>query len=323
MLAVIKRQWFIVLVAVLLGAIIIYYVYDQNKDNLPSKSVGGKDVVFTVADTDVTTDEFYTELYNQYGISAVYMFLDKIIVDSAIETTEVIKTKAEVDADGVLESFKSYYGTEYEPYLLEALKGLGYSKVEDLNTYFVYVYKRQALMNNYLDTNMDTIYPGFSEVNKPRIVSHALVTMADPDNPTADETARFDAAKAALAGGMSFEEMVTNYSDDTSNNTMKGLLGYLDVNTSYVPEFLSAALALNEGEVSDWVKTDYGYHLIRVDSTQLETLKEYQEFYDALLASDTTLEPKIVWAKAQELNIDFMGNDELKAELMSFMGIEE
>lgn len=323
MLAVIKRQWFVVLVAVLLCAIIVFFVYDQNKDNLPSKSVGGKDVVFTVADTDVTTDEFYSELYKQYGISAVYMFLEKAIVDEAIETTEVITTKAEVDATSVTESFKSYYGTEYESYLIEALKGLGYSKVEDLNTYFVYVYKRQALMNDYLNTNMDTLYPAFSEVATPRVVSHVLVTMADPAAPTADETARFEAAKAAFASGMSFEEMVTNYSDDTSNNTNKGLLGYLDVNTSYVAEFLSTALALNEGEVSDWVKTEYGYHLIRVDSTQLETLKEYQEFYDALLASDTTLEPTIVWAKAQELNIDFMGNDELKAELLSFMGIEE
>lgn len=323
MLAVIKRQWFVVLVAVLLCAIIVFFVYDQNKDNLPSKSVGGKDVVFTVADTDVTTDEFYSELYKQYGISAVYMFLEKAIVDEAIETTEVITTKADVDATSVTESFKSYYGTEYESYLIEALKGLGYSKVEDLNTYFVYVYKRQALMNDYLNANMDTLYPAFSEVTTPRVVSHVLVTMADPAAPTADETARFEAAKAAYVGGMSFEEMVTNYSDDTSNNTNKGLLGYLDVNTSYVPEFLSAALALNEGEVSDWVKTQYGYHLIRVDSTNLETLKEYQEFYDALLASDTTLEPTIVWAKAQELNVDFMGNDELKAELLSFMGIEE
>lgn len=323
MLAVIKRQKFVVLVAIILSSIIVFYVYDQNKDNLPSKSVGGKDVVFTVADTDVTTDEFYTELYNQYGISAVYMFLDKVIVDSAIETTEVITTKAEVDATGVVENFKSYYGTEYESYLIEALKGLGYSKVEDLNTYFVYVYKRQALMNAYLDTNMDALFAGFNEINSPRIVSHVLITMADPDNPTADETARFEAAKAAFAGGMSFEEVVANYSDDTSNNTNKGLLGYLDVNTSYVAEFLSAALSLSEGGVSDWVKTEYGYHLIRVDSIQLETLKEYQEFYDALLASDTTLEPTIIWAKAQELKVDFMGNDELKAELLSFMGIEE
>lgn len=323
MLAVIKRQWFVVLVAVLLGATVIYYVYDQNKDNLPSKSVGGKDVVFTVADTDVTTDEFYTELYNQYGIQAVYLFFERAIIDASIETTDVIRTKAQVEADNIKASFQSYYGNGYEAYIVEALKSLGYSKVEDLNTYFEYVFKRQELINKFIDTNMDTIYPGFAETNKPRVVSHVLVTMADPNNPTADETSRFDAAKAAYAGGLSFEEMVTQYSEDTSNNTKKGLLGYVDAKTSFVPEFLTAALSLNEGETSDWVKTQYGYHLIRIESTQLDKLKEYQEFYSAILANDTTLELNIIWDKAVKLNVDFMGNDDLKAELLKYMGIEE
>ncbi len=323
MLAVIKRQWFVVLVAVLLGATVIYYVYDQNKDNLPSKTVGGKDVVFTVADTDVTTDEFYAELYNQYGIQAVYLFFERAIIDASIETTDVIRTKAQVEADNIKASFQSYYGNGYEAYIVEALKSLGYSKVEDLNTYFEYVFKRQELMNKFIDTNMDTIYPGFAETNKPRVVSHVLVTMADPNNPTADETSRFEAAKAAYAGGLSFEEMVTQYSEDTSNNTKKGLLGYVDAKTSYVPEFLTAALSLNEGETSDWVKTQYGYHLIRIESTQLDKLKEYQEFYSAILANDTTLELNIIWDKAVELNVDFMGNDDLKAELLKYMGIEE
>ena len=50
---------------------------------------------------------------------------------------------------------------------------------------------------------------------------------------------------------------------------------------------------------------------------------EYQEFYDAILANDTTLELNIIWDKAQELNVDFMGNEELKAELLKYMGIEE
>lgn len=323
MLAVIKRQWFVVLVAVLLGATIIYYVYDQNKDNLPSKSVGGKDVVFTVADTDVTTDEFYSELYNQYGIQAVYLFFERAVIDASVETTQVIKTKAEVEADNIKASFQSYYGNGYEAYIVEALKSLGYSKIEDLTTYFEYVYKRQEMMNKYIDTNMDTLYPGFAETNKPRVVSHVLVTMADPDNPTADESSRFEAAKAAYANGLSFEEMVTQYSEDTSNNTNKGLLGYVDAKTSFVTEFLSVALALNEGETSDWVKTQYGYHLIRVDSTQLDSLKEYQEFYSAILSNDTTLELNIIWNKAVELNVDFMGNEELKADLLKYMGIEE
>lgn len=322
MLAVLKRQWFIVLVAVLLLSTIVFYVYDKNKDNLPSKSVGGKDIVFSVAETDVSADEFYDELYNRYGLGAVYLFFERAVVEASIEGSAVIKTKAEIDSEGVIANFKEYYGTAYETYLIEALKTLGYSKLEDLQSYFEYVYKRQTLMNNSLDAQMDTLFPGFQEVNSPRIVSHVLVTMADPNAPTAEETQRFEAAKAALAAGMSFEDMVINHSNDTSNNTLKGLLGYVDKNTSFVPEFLSAALALGEGEVSDWVKTSYGYHLIRVDSISIDRLKQEQAFYDALLKSDASLEAKIIWSKAEELGV-VIEDENLKAELLAYMGIEE
>ena len=63
--------------------------------------------------------------------------------------------------------------------------------------------------------------------------------------------------------------------------------------------------------------------LDRLNPLQLDALKEYQEFYDAILANDTTLELNIIWDKAKELNVDFMGNEELKAELLKYMGIEE
>lgn len=323
MLAVLKRQWFIVLVAVLLLSTIVFYVYDKNKDNLPSKSVGGKDIVFSIAETDVSADEFYDELYTRYGMGALYLFFERAVVEGSVEGSAVITTKAELDAEGVIANFKEYYGTQYETYLIEALKTLGYTKLEDLQSYFEYVYKRQTMMNNYLDSQMDTLFPGFQEVNSPRIVSHVLVTMADPNAPTAEETERFEAAKTAFAAGMSFEDMVINHSNDTSNNTMKGLLGYVDKNTSFVPEFLAATLALGEGEISDWVKTEYGYHLIRVDSLSIDRLKDEQAFYDALLASDATLEANVIWSKAEELGVDFKGDEALKAELLTYMGIEE
>ena len=126
MFAVLKRQWFIVLVAVLLLSTILFYIYDNNKDNLPSKSVGGKDIVFSIAETDVTADEFYDELYNRYGMGAIYLFFERAVVEAAVEGSAVITTKAEVDAEGVIANFKEYYGTEYETFLIEALKTLGY-----------------------------------------------------------------------------------------------------------------------------------------------------------------------------------------------------
>ncbi len=171
---------------------------------------------------------------------------------------------------------------------------------------------------------METLLADFQVTNQPRLVSHALVMMDDPANPTAEETTRFEEAKAAYANGMSFEDVVVNYSDDTSNNMIKGSLGYMDVTTQYEENFLNAALALTEaGQVSDWIQTSYGWHLIRVDAMDLESLKEYQEFYTAILSTDPSLQANVIWSKAKELNVDFLGNDELKAEILNYMGIEE
>ena len=323
MLAVLKRQWFIVVVALVLFSTLIFFVYEQNKDNLPARRVNGKDIVFSVGDVDVTTDEFYDRLYAQFGIEAVYMFFDRAVVEAAIPDSNVFTTKAQIDADGVRRNFQEYYGANYESFLLDALRSLGYSSVSDLERYFVYVYKRQELFKAFVDDNLMTLFPDFNETLMPRIVSHALIVMDDSLNPTAEEQARLDAAQAAWADGMSFEDVVRNFSDDTSNNLTNGLLGYMDVNTNYVLEFKLAALRLEAGEVSEWVRTDFGYHLIRVDATDLDSLKIYQEFYDAILGKDPTLQSRIIWDTAKALNVDFFGNDDLITALQKFMGIED
>ena len=323
MIDFIKRQWFIVLVAVLLASTLIFYVYDTNKDNLPARRVDGKDIVFSVGEVNVSTDEFFDKLYAQYGMDAVFMFFDRAVVNAAVADSNVFETKAQVDAEGVIANFKEYYGSDYEQYIVDALKSLGYSSLDQLDDYFIYVYKRQELFKAYADANMDTLFPAFNESRKPRVVSHVLIRMDNSSTPTADEQARLDAAKKALEDGMSFEELVRTYSDDTSNNLNQGLLGYMDAQTSYVPEFLAAALTTPAGSLSPWIQTTYGYHLIRVDADDLESLKNYQEFYDALLSTDTTLQGRILWEKAEELGFDFLGNDELVTKLKAYMGIED
>ena len=57
-----------------------------------------------------------------------------------------------------------------------------------------------------------------------------------------------------------FDELMNQYSEDT------GLAAYPDGYTTYtgqmVPEFEQTALALQDGEISDVVESDYGYHII-------------------------------------------------------------
>lgn len=69
---------------------------------------------------------------------------------------------------------------------------------------------------------------------------------------------------AKLKKGASFEDMVAQYSEDTYSKDNKGVLGKFSRGT-YVPEFEEAAFALKKpGDISEPIKTDYGYHIIKL-----------------------------------------------------------
>ena len=60
MIKILKKQWFVVLIALLFIGFAIFSVYDTNKGKLPGKSVDGKDVVAGLkGDVNITADELY------------------------------------------------------------------------------------------------------------------------------------------------------------------------------------------------------------------------------------------------------------------------
>jgi len=64
-------------------------------------------------------------------------------------------------------------------------------------------------------------------------------------------------------GKQSFEELAQEYSDDTSTKIVGGDLGTFGRGVM-VPTFEAAAFALEIGQVSGIVETDFGYHIIKV-----------------------------------------------------------
>lgn len=70
-------------------------------------------------------------------------------------------------------------------------------------------------------------------------------------------------AQAKIKKGEDFAKVAKEYSEDSSRD-LGGDLGYFNKETM-VPEFSKAAFALKPGAVSDIVKTNFGYHLIKVE----------------------------------------------------------
>ncbi len=321
----IKEQWFIVLIALILTGSVIYFVVDQNKDVLRGKSADGKDVIVEINGENIFADDLFEDIPEATKQAALYMYFERLVVSNTIETTADLKSEAKLKADELIKSYKEYYGSTYEDVLLSALQGVGYSKLSDLETYFINTIKAEDLMKERIDSNKKELFAEVFEKQQSRSVSHILIMMEDSSKPTDEEKAKLKEVEDALNGGMSFADAAKKFSEDGSAST-GGSLGYMDKDTSFVPEFLKAALALKEGETTTWVKTQYGYHLIRCDIATLDGLLAAEDLQDAIYTAIDTYYPELyyqtIWDAAEALDIQWT-NEETKTALKKYMGLED
>lgn len=80
---------------------------------------------------------------------------------------------------------------------------------------------------------------------------------------------------AQLKAGGKFEELAKKYSVDSSS-AKGGDLGWFGKG-SMVPAFEKAALALNEGQISDVVKSDFGFHIIKLTGKRPAGVRAFEE----------------------------------------------
>jgi len=100
----------------------------------------------------------------------------------------------------------------------------------------------------------------------------------------ADEEAKKKALELLqrIKKGENFESVAKEYSSDKVSAAAGGDLGYFKIGTM-VPEFEEIAFSLKPGEVSDIVKTEFGYHIIKVEDTRLRKVKEGEELKKVIL----------------------------------------
>lgn len=110
-----------------------------------------------------------------------------------------------------------------------------------------------------------------------------LPTQAPRDD--AQALARIIEVQQKLGAGEDFATLAQEYSDDTGSAVEGGDLGWFAKDQGLVAEFEEAAFKLQAGEISPPVKTQFGYHIIKVEerdpARELDAYTVYQKKYEA------------------------------------------
>ena len=88
-----------------------------------------------------------------------------------------------------------------------------------------------------------------------------------------------DKAKAVIARlnkGEDFAKLASELTEDPSGKANGGDLGYFS-KEQMVPEFSDTAFKLEKGQISEPVKTQFGWHVIKVEDKRAKTVPKFEE----------------------------------------------
>ncbi|KYG31213.1 foldase protein PrsA [Priestia endophytica] len=252
-----KRKVMYIILSVALVALIVCGGWVYSKEQ----------VVASVDGSDITKDDVYNLLADQNGAAAVDTLITEKIIDKEAEKEDIKITAKQVNQE--LDNLKEQYGGEDT--FNQTLEASGVSlsslkedikknkEIEELLRPSIKITEKE--MKEYFNENKDS----FAQAAQVK-ASHILVD----DEKTAKEM------KEKLDKGEDFATLAKKYSTDTATSESGGELGYFEEGTM-TDEFDKKAFSMKKGEISDPVKTDYGYHIIKVEDVKEAKQASYKD----------------------------------------------
>ena len=173
----------------------------------------------------------------------------------------------------------------------------------------------KILKNFPNDDLVNSAYQGLTEEYKKALeynASHILVK----------EEGQAKNILSDLKKGKAFEEMAKEHSiGPTGKNG--GKLDWFELN-NMVPEFSTALIVLSEGDISQPVKTKFGWHLIKLNKTRQKKLPDFKDIKPQLVQN--LRQKKIndyLSSLTENSKIEFLGKDINPNEIANIKLLEE
>ncbi|WP_052807095.1 peptidylprolyl isomerase [Mesobacillus subterraneus] len=265
MIAFMKKNKLMLISAVITLGIILIFATAFSKTETAASVNGEK----------ITKDELNTKLTELYGADTLDSMITNKVIEMEADKQKVTVTGNEIDEE-LTKLQESYGGEDAFAAALEQNK-VSIDKIRaDIQTYLL----AEKMIKPSIKVTEEEMKTYFAE-NKANFdqkeqvkASHILVE----DEATAQKV------KKELDSGKDFAALAKEYSTDASNADKGGDLGYFGKG-EMAKEFEDAAFAMKVGEVSAPVKTDFGYHIIKVADKKAAKPAVFEDHMEEIKAS--------------------------------------
>ncbi len=132
----------------------------------------------------------------------------------------------------------------------------------------------EAQLQAYFDEQKGKNPEAFTQPEQRR-VSHILIQAATPKDEAAAQAKAEDLLKR-IQSGEDFAKLAKEYSQDPGSAQQGGDLGWSERKV-FVAPFADAAYSMKEGEVRGPVKTQFGFHILKLLGIQPSTTKTFEQ----------------------------------------------
>lgn len=212
------------------------------------------EAVASVNGEKITKEELYNLLVAQYGKGT----LENLIVEKVINL-EAAKQNISVSDEEIQERLKEYYDYYGDEESFNQVLELSGFTLDDLKKDLELNIKIEKLMEPTITISEEEKKAYFEE-NKDDFAQEKQVKAS---HILVDSEEKAKEIKEKLNQGEDFAELAKEYSTDTATKDNGGDLGFFAAG-EMSQEFEDAAFGMKEGEISNPVKDEDGYHIIKV-----------------------------------------------------------
>ncbi len=170
------------------------------------------------------------------------------------------------------DEIESFFAEQAEQYRIDERVSLAFVELS-IESLMADIPTDESSLKAYYETNQ-----GNYVAQEQRNVNHILVkvTRSADDSDVDAARARAEELRELALSGESFEDLAREHSDDIGSRADGGATGYFGRGIM-APEFEEAVFAMAEQDISEPIRTDFGFHVVKLKEIKAGGTKTYED----------------------------------------------